>query len=197
MLDVITAIYLFIWYLIISAITFIIVLMTARLVMNALDVNPFTKPAMAVRRMSDRFINPLRGGLARFGVQLKYVPLIVILLAILFGWFAVSLAGSVLGTVAGVLVAAKAGAFTVAIGHLLYGLLSLYSLLIFIRIILSWGNVSYSNRLMRFLVDVTEPLLAPLRRMVPRVGMFDISALVALIIIRLFQAAIAGTLLVG
>jgi YggT family protein len=127
----------------------------------------------------------------------KYAPLIVILLTILLGWFATTLASSVLGTVAGVLLAARNGAFIAAIGYLLYGLLSLYSVLIFIRIIFSWGEVSYANRWMHFLVDVTDPLLLPLRRIVPRVGVFDISPIVAFILISLFQAAIAGTLLRG
>jgi YggT family protein len=55
--------------------------------------------------------------------------------------------------------------------------------------------VSYSNRVMRFLVNTTEPLLGPLRRIVPPLGMWDISPIVAFIIIWLFQQAIAGTLL--
>jgi YggT family protein len=50
---------------------------------------------------------------------------------------------------------------------------------------------------MRFLVNATEPLLGPLRRTIPSVGMFDISPFVAFIIIWLFQAAIQGTLLRG
>jgi YggT family protein len=50
---------------------------------------------------------------------------------------------------------------------------------------------------MRFLVNTTEPLLGPLRRMVPPVGTFDISPIVAFIIVWLFQAAIRGTLLHG
>lgn len=197
MIQALVSIYLVVWYLIIAAIIFVIVLMAVRLIMNAVDVNPFTKPAMAVRRLSDTLINPVRRHLASFGVQAKYAPLIVILLVILLGWFATSLAGSVLGTVAGVLLSAQSRAFIVAIGYLLHGLLGFYSLLIFIRIIFSWGQVSHANRLMRFLVDVTDPLLVPLRRTLPPVGMFDISPLVAFIIIWLFQAAIAGTLLRG
>jgi YggT family protein len=55
--------------------------------------------------------------------------------------------------------------------------------------------VSYGNRLMRFLVDTTEPLLGPLRRMIPPLGRFDISPIVAFFILWLFQQAIAGTLL--
>lgn len=197
MLEVIALIYLVVWYFIIAAITFVIVLMAVRLIMNAADVNPFTKHAMGVRRMSDTLTNPVGRGLSNLGVLPKYAPLVVILLTILLGWFATTLAASFFGTVAGVLLSARAGAFTAAIGYLLYGLLSLYTLLIFIRIIFSWGRISYGNRLMRFLIEVTDPLLVPLSRLVPRVGMFDISPIVAVIIIRLFQAAIAGTLLRG
>ena len=38
--------------------------------------------------------------------------------------------------------------------------------------------LSYTNRVMRFLIDVTEPLLGPLRRMIPPLGWVDISPLV-------------------
>ncbi|HEY8226792.1 MAG TPA: YggT family protein, partial [Pyrinomonadaceae bacterium] len=75
--------------------------------------------------------------------------------------------------------------------------ISIYILLIFIRIIFSWGMVSYSNRLMRFLVDTTEPLLGPLRRIIPPLGMMDISPIIAFLILWLFQQAINGTLLRG
>jgi YggT family protein len=50
---------------------------------------------------------------------------------------------------------------------------------------------------MRLLIKITEPLLGPLRRYVPPVGAFDISPIIAFIVIWLFQAAVAGTLLRG
>jgi YggT family protein len=65
------------------------------------------------------------------------------------------------------------------------------------RIVFGWARLSYRNRLMRFLVDTTEPLLGPLRRMIPPLGMFDISPLVAGLIIWLFRTAVAVTLLSG
>jgi YggT family protein len=50
---------------------------------------------------------------------------------------------------------------------------------------------------MRFLIRTTEPLLAPLRRMIPLVGMFDISPIIAFVILWVLQAVIAATLLSG
>jgi YggT family protein len=83
------------------------------------------------------------------------------------------------------------------IGYLLYGLLSFYNLLIFARVVFSCLAVSYSNRLMRFLVNATEPVLGPLRRMIPSLGGFDISPLVALLLLQLLQRATVGTLIGG
>jgi YggT family protein len=197
MLDAIASIYLLIWYIVICIITFTIVLMLLRIIMNSFDVNPFTWPAMTARRLSDPFIDPVKCGMRNVGVQPKYAPLITILLVILVGWFALQLLSGVLNTVAGVLLAVKASAIIAVIGYVLYGLLALYGLLIFIRIIFSWGAISHSNRVMRMLVNITDPLLVPLRRMIPPVGMFDISPIVAFIIVWLLQAAVQGTLLRG
>jgi YggT family protein len=90
---------------------------------------------------------------------------------------------------------ARAGRPIAVVGALLYGFLSVYSMLILIRIIFSWGMVGLRNRVMRFLVWATDPLLLPLRRIIPPLGPFDISPLVAFLLIWLFQAAIRGTLL--
>ena len=116
---------------------------------------------------------------------------------ILLGYFLIQLVATIANTLAGVLISIQAGAIITLLGFILYGLLSIYLLSIIIRIIFSWGMVSYTNRVMKFLVDVTEPLLGPLRRMIPPLGWLDISPLVAIVIIWLFQAAVAGTLLRG
>ena len=192
---IIQQIYIFIAYGVTAVIVATIVLMLLRLIFNYADVNPFTWPAMTVRRLSDPLVNPVRRALVGFGVEPKLAPLITILLVILVGWFAVQLAASILNTLAGILLATQQGAFVAIIGYVLYGLLGFYTLLIFIRIIFSWGMVSYANPVMRFLINATDPLLVPLRRMIPPLGMIDISPIVAFIILWLFQAAIAGTLL--
>ena len=67
----------------------------------------------------------------------------------------------------------------------------------FMRLLSPLFIKAYSNRIMKFLVDTTEPLLGPLRRMIPPLGRMDISPIVAFLILWLFQAAIAGTLLRG
>jgi len=59
------------------------------------------------------------------------------------------------------------------------------TLAIFIRVILSWFSPRPTNILSIILNKVTEPLLAPLRRLIPRLGMFDFTPLVAIILLQL------------
>jgi YggT family protein len=182
---------------VIFVIVAVIVLMLLRLLANQADLNPFGWSSLTIRRLTDPLISPVRRALMGFGVDPKYSPLVTILLAVLLGWFALQLVSSIANTLAGILFSLREHAVVPVVGYVLYGLLGFYTLLIFIRIIFSWGMVSYSNRVMRFLVNATEPMLGPLRRMVPPLGTFDISPIVAFIILWLFQAAVAGTLLRG
>lgn len=175
----------------------VMALMIVRVIVDAADLNPFGWMHRTVRRLSDGFVMPVRGALRGFGADPKFAPLVVILLVILLGFFSLQLIGTILGTIAGILDSVQTGSFVSVVGYILYGLISIYILLIFIRIVFSLGGISYTNRIMRFLVDTTEPLLGPLRRIIPPLGMMDISPIVAFFILWLFQAAIAGTLLRG
>jgi YggT family protein len=58
---------------------------------------------------------------------------------------------------------------------------------IFVRAILSWVITDPQNTLITVLDQITEPILSPLRRVVPRVGMFDITPMVAMIILVAIQ----------
>ena len=57
------------------------------------------------------------------------------------------------------------------------------SLAIFARVILSWVSPR-PNALTTILDKITEPILAPLRRIIPRTGMFDFTPLVAIILLQ-------------
>ena len=175
----------------------VILLMILRLIGDAADLNPFGWASRTLRRLTDPFVVPVRGSLRQVGIDPKFAALVVILISILLGYFVVQLVSTIAMTVSGVISSLLAGAIIAVFGFILYGLLSIYSLLILMRIIFGWGMVSYSNRIMRFLVNATEPLLGPLRRMIPPLGPFDISPIVAFLILWLFQSAIMGTLLRG
>lgn len=194
---VISRTFLFVSLAVQAIIVAVIVLMILRLIGDAADLNPFGWASRTLRRLTDPLVIPVRGALRNAGVDPKFAALVVILVSILLGFFVLQLVSTIAMTVSGVLTSLQSGALISVLGFILYGLLSIYSLLILVRIIFSWGMVSYQNRVMRFLVNATEPLLGPLRRMIPPLGWIDISPIVAFLILWLFQQAVAGTLLRG
>ncbi|HEY4227876.1 MAG TPA: YggT family protein [Candidatus Limnocylindrales bacterium] len=56
-------------------------------------------------------------------------------------------------------------------------------LLILARVVLSWIDPGGRSRFAVFVVQTTEPILAPIRRALPRTGMFDLSPLIVLIVL--------------
>ena len=193
-------IYSFIRLFVTATIMAAIALIIIRSIFNYIDVNPFTWHARNVRRATDPVIIPVRRMLMAFRLDPKVAPFILIILMIVVGYLIVQIAGTLLNTIAGIvyaLTARKLGAPVGIAGYLLFGFLGLYTLAIFVRIVLTWFGTSYANPLMRFLVRLTEPLLAPLRRSLPTVGMFDVSPIVAFLIVWVCQAAVAATLLHG
>jgi len=61
------------------------------------------------------------------------------------------------------------------------------TVVILIRVVVSWYFPRPTNVLVTILYRVTEPILAPLRRIIPRVGIFDFTPLVAIILIQLIH----------
>ena len=70
---------------------------------------------------------------------------------------------------------------------LLIELLDIYSLIVFGAVIISWIQLPPSNPVVRFLATATEPVLAPIRRVLPDMGGLDFSPLVLLIGLRLLR----------
>jgi YggT family protein len=62
--------------------------------------------------------------------------------------------------------------------------------LIFGRMIMSWVDPMGRNQISTFLYQTTEPILGPVRRMLPQTGMIDWSGFIVLIIIGLIVSRI-------
>ena len=61
----------------------------------------------------------------------------------------------------------------------------IYALIIFFRAILSWFAMSPGNTLAGIINAITEPVLAPLRRVIPQVGTVDITPAIAIVVLLL------------
>ena len=66
---------------------------------------------------------------------------------------------------------------------------------IVVRALLSWFNLGPGNRLVTLLDDITEPIMAPLRRVVPRIGMIDITPVVAILLMNFISNVLQQLLL--
>ena len=83
-----------------------------------------------------------------------------------------------------------------AVATLLSVLLTIVYWLILIRALLSWVNPDPYNQIVQFLNKATEPILYPIRRMIPvrfRMG-FDISPIIAFLILIFLRSFLVKTL---
>ena len=67
------------------------------------------------------------------------------------------------------------------IGMLIY----LYSIIILARVLMSWVQVDPNSPLARTLIDLTEPVLAPIRNLLPPTMGLDFSPIIAMILLQI------------
>ncbi|ACI21241.1 MULTISPECIES: YggT family protein [Thermodesulfovibrio] len=79
------------------------------------------------------------------------------------------------------------GNFLIAIANILDIILTIYSFIVIIAAVISWVNPDPYNPIVRFLYRVTEPLLRPIRKLLPFRLPVDISPLILLLIIYFLQ----------
>ena len=83
-----------------------------------------------------------------------------------------------------------AAAFTIAGFFKVF--IRVYLIVLFARAILSWFPQQSGSmaQIQRVLFDLTEPVLAPVRRVIPPAGMFDLSFMVVFLVLTLLQSAL-------
>lgn len=68
-----------------------------------------------------------------------------------------------------------------AISYLIGTLIDLYVAAVLLRLLLQWVRADFYNPMCQFLVKVTNPALAPLRRVIPSIGRLDTASLVLML----------------
>lgn len=58
---------------------------------------------------------------------------------------------------------------------------------IFIRVIMSWFSPRPDNPIVVIVYQITEPILGPLRRIIPRMGMFDLAPMAAIFLLYIIR----------
>jgi YggT family protein len=80
------------------------------------------------------------------------------------------------------------------VNSLLYWVITIYIIVLAGRAILSWFPLrpgTFLASLQSILIDLTEPVLRPVRRLIPPIGMFDTSFIVVFFILIILQQAVS------
>ncbi|MGQ9584224.1 MAG: YggT family protein [Anaerolineae bacterium] len=78
--------------------------------------------------------------------------------------------------------------------NLISYLFNLWSFALLARVFLSWFNFNPYHPVVRFLNLLTEPILAPLRRVIPPLGAIDITPIVAILLVQLLERVVVTAL---
>jgi YggT family protein len=86
--------------------------------------------------------------------------------------------------------------FGLSLLQIVLGLLQLYTWVIVVRALISWVSPDPYNPIVRTLAVITEPLLRPLRRLVPpgKLGGVDLSPLLAILLVQFVRTGLVYSL---
>ena len=71
-------------------------------------------------------------------------------------------------------------------------LLDIYSIVVLVAVVTSWLGLAHDHPVVRFTSALTEPLLGPIRRVLPSFGGLDFSPMALLLGIQLLRRLLAG-----
>lgn len=174
-------------------------LLLLRLIFNYSDPNPFGKVGrfgFKIRKITEKYVYPAMRFLATYRINVKLAPLLTLLIGLVITYFALQIIGSAFFIIDGITLGIMAGSAKIIAGFILYAILSILVLFIFIRVLSSWF-VFTRNTFMGFVRRVTDPIILPVQRFIPPLGMVDISALLVLILISFLQTIVLKTFVTG
>ncbi|MGJ8518239.1 YggT family protein [Carnimonas bestiolae] len=158
---------------------FIFVLM-ARFAMQASGVDGYNPIAHGVIKATNWLIKPLQKVIrpiaGRFDLATVVAALVVKVIALL-------LTGALTSGIGPVLIAAVAGVILI--------LLQLYWYALILMVVMSWIAPQDNHPAPMLIRQLTEPVMAPLRRIIPPLGMLDLSPIVAFLLINVLQYGVS------
>jgi YggT family protein len=81
------------------------------------------------------------------------------------------------------------------LAEILLQLLNILSILLIARALFSWFDPQFTSSIGKLLFQVTEPIIAPVRQVVPPLGMVDLSIMVTLFLLIILRELITRALL--
>lgn len=154
-------------------------------------ISPFGAWPRFVRRISDPVLLRLEKRIIAAGGSPQNAPLWLLGLVIAAGLILVSLTNWLIGILAGLSAAVNGGPRV----WLRLGVSAVFTILmaaILIRVIASWLGIGAYRSWMRPVVALTSWLIDPIRRILPPMGMFDFSPMVAWLVLYVVRGFVLG-----
>lgn len=171
------------------ALVFAVLVWATHWAVRARHLQPFGAWPRFVRRLSDPLVARVEKRLVRAGGNPQDAPVWLLGLTVVFGLVLVSLAGWLAGTLSRLMILSSLGpqAWILQAADWTFSLL-LFA--IFVRVIASWfGGSPYSGWL-RVVYALTDWLIEPIRKLVPPLGMIDLSPMIAYFLLTVARGAL-------
>lgn len=150
-------------------------------------ISPFNAVARFCRSTIDPFIAPIERKVVRAGGAPAAAPLWALAAVVVGGILLLSFLDFIRLEVVQAIVASDNGA--AGIFHLLVSwTFTILKIALLVRVITSWLPISPYSRWVRWAFLLSEPFLAPLRRIVPNLGMLDITPILAYFLLNLLES---------
>lgn len=149
-------------------------------------INPFGRLARAIRTTVDPLIAPVERRIVRAGGQPSSAPLWALAAVIVAGIFVVTAVDFLVAQIAGVMLALNEGPRGVFV-LLVAWTFGILRIALIVRVLVSWLPVSPYSPWVRWSFVLTEPMLDPLRRVIPTLGAIDITPLIAYFALGILQ----------
>ena len=192
-------VYPIVWIVLWGAFIVFLTFMVLRLIFNYSDPNPFGKIGrfgFKIKKLTEKWVYPAARFLANFRVDTRLAPLVTLFIGLVFTYFASQIIGNAFFVIDGLSTGIASGNPKMFVGFVLYGLLSALVLFIFIRFLSQWF-VFTRKTFLAFVMRVTDPIMLPVQKLIPPIGMFDISAMLVLILIGLLQSVVLNIFVRG
>ena len=155
-------------------------------------INPFSSVGRFFRSSVDPLLAPIERRLVRSGGIPSNAPWFALAAVVVGGIIVLWLLGFLRGQLAGLAFAAGGGGRQI-VRLLISWTFGLLQIALLVRVISSWVRVSPYSGWVRWAYVLTEPMLRPLRRVIPNVGgMIDITPIIAYFALWLLSGLILG-----
>ena len=156
-------------------------------------IGPFSPLARFSRRTLDPLLVPIERRVVRMGGMPASAPWWMLAAVVVGGIILLSLVQFVAGQVLFATSAVSRGPAGI-VALVVRWTFAVLQIAIIARVLSSWVGGSPHSRWFRWAFVLTEPILAPLRRVIPSLGMIDITPIVAYFALSLLEGLILGAL---